>query len=290
MRVLLLAAAAIAAALVLAVPAVADESYTDSTGETAGSADISTVDVADANGSITFTVTTNLPAIDANTLLGIVVVPHVSGTGLADGYVVLTTTDGTVVVDTLLGSTEEIDTESFTGGVWTVTVPEQDFDYPTVFDFSVVTAVGPDPNNPIKDVAPDNGVWTYTLVDPTTGPPLPTPVSTTPPVSSPPPLPAAKPKPVIAQVSTVRAVYNRKPRAGKLFVAGLTVSLSTGLDTKATHLRCVAKLQGKLLRGHGIGGCRFLMPSTAKGEHLVVKVSGRYRTVGISRTLAFKVS
>jgi hypothetical protein len=270
----IVAAAAIAAlALALAGGASAGQTYTDSVGEVAGSVDISTVAVSNdpEAQTVTFAVTTNLPALDANTFIAI---PVDSDMNVATGqggfdYIVAVTTDGSAVLNPTSGGVLP-EQGSYTNGVWAVTVPAADIGNPLSFRFGVVSETGPDPNNPVEDVAPDTGVWLYAMDQ------------------GPPPPPA--PKPVIPQVSSVSVTYAGVPKAGKTFkISSLAVHLSTGVDTKATKLHCSATLGGKHLAGSGTAGCTFRLPATAKGKKLVIKVTGKYRTVSLARTQRFTV-
>jgi hypothetical protein len=271
----LLVAAAAAAALLLAGSALADQTYTDSTGEVAGSADISAVAVSNnpAAGTVTFTVTTNLAALDGNSFFGVLVDSDVNASTGVGGFDYLVGMDntGAAVINTTTQAGVPETQSSFSAGVWTVTVPVADLGTPTSFNFGAFTDVGPDQNNPIEDDAPDNGVFTYTMVQP----PLP------------PPLPAPAPKPTVSSVSVKVA---GAATHGKSFrISGLAVSLSTGVVTKATGLKCTATLGGKHLAGSGAGGCTFRLSGTAKGKLLVVKVHGSYHSASLAKTYKARV-
>ena len=80
------------------------------------------------------------------------------------------------------------------------------------------------------------------------------------------------------------------PKAGHPFTVSLKVNLSTGISTKATGLKCTAKLAGKVFKGSGTGGCTIRVPKTAKGKSLVVKATGKYKTTPVAATKTFKVS
>lgn len=275
MKLLFVVIAAVAA-LALAGSALADQSYTDSTGEVAGSADISTVAVSNnpTAQTVTFVVTTNLAALDDNSFFGILIDSDVNAsTGLGGfDYLIGMDNTGAATINTTTQSGVGETQSSFSGGIWTITVPAADIGSPTTFNFGVFTQVGPDPNNPIEDDAPDNGVWTYTMVQP------------------PPPPPPPAPKPVAPHISSVAVAYAGVPHHGKVFrISGLTVDLSNGVETKASGLKCSATLGGKHLAGTGTGGCTFHLPATAKGKRLVIKVTGKYKTSTLARTKSFTV-
>lgn len=266
-------AASALAVLALTGSAFADQSYTDTTGEVAGSADISTVAVANnpSAGTITFTVTTNYTAaFDDNTLFGILAdTDSNASTGLQGfDYLIGVGNNGAVVVNTSTLSGVPETQSSVSNGVWTITVPVTDVGSPTgAINFVAFTDIGPDPNNPIEDDAPDNGVWTYQMVQP---PP-------------PPPPPAPKPAPVT--VTSVTLVTPGAPTHGKWWHAGLSVKLSSGSQAKATGLKCSATLGGK----HFSSACSFKLPANAKGEKLSVKVTGKYKTKSLSKSASYTV-
>jgi hypothetical protein len=106
----MLVAIAASAALALAGAAAADQTYTDASGELAGSADISTVAVANnpTAGTLTFTVTTNYTAaFDGNTLFGILMdTDNNASTGLGGfDYLVAVSNQGALAIATATRST-----------------------------------------------------------------------------------------------------------------------------------------------------------------------------------------
>jgi hypothetical protein len=276
--------AAAIAALALAGAAAADQSFTDPTGEAAGSADVSTVAVSNDPGSstITFAVQTNMTTVETNADVGVVVDadrnPATGGLGggidywfgVESGGAYFTKWDGSKFVDSPI--TDAV--VGYSNGLLVFRVGAADLGNPTAFNFAVLTFRGPDPNNPIIDQAPDSGLWSYTM---TTAPPPTT--TTTPP---PPPAPVT--------VTSVSAVYAGAPTHGKTFrVTGLAVDLSNGTEVKATSLKCSATLGGAHLAGTGAGGCTFHLPAKAKGKKLSVKVTGKYKSKTVTNTVSFKV-
>ena len=269
------------AALCFVLPAAADQSFSDSTGETAGSADVSTVAVANSStaSTVTFTVTTNMPTMEANSEIDIYInSDNNPSTGDAPGlgldYVIGLDSTGYFIAQWNGSSYTDVANASasvfFNNGVLSFTIPTSFMGSPTTgFGFTIQTLRGPDPNNPIIDNAPDTGEWTYTMVQ------------------APPPPPPPPPAPT---VSSVTATFAGTPHAGKSFRAtGLTVDLSDGTEVKATGLSCSATLGGKKLVGTGTGHCTFKLAKTAKGKRLVVKVTGKYKSKTLTRTKAFTV-
>lgn len=269
----------------LAGTAAADQTYNDSTGETANSADISTVAVSNnpTAGTITFAVTTNMPTMETNAEIDILVDSDSNAStggngfdhvfGLDTGGWFFATWNGSTFADDANVNDLQV---TYVNGVLTITMAAADLGSPTAFNFAVVSFRGPDPNNPVTDQAPDSGVWTYQMTQP---------------APTPPPTPTPTPTPSPAKVVSVGASFApAAPVHGKTFrVTGFTVDLSTGIETKATGLKCTATLGGKHLAGTGTGGCTFHLKATAKGKRLVVKVTGKYKTATVAKTYSFKV-
>jgi hypothetical protein len=275
---------AVVAALALAGAAAADQTYTDSTGEASGSADISTVLVSNdpAGGTITFAVKTNMTTLETNSEIDVLVDadrnPATGGAGAGLDYLFgvdpsggyFTKWDGSKFADAPISDA----VVAFSNGTLIFRVGAADLGNPTAFNFAVLTFRGPDPNNPIVDQGPDTGLWSYTMV---TAPP---PTTTTTPPPPPPPV----------TVNSVTATYTGVPTHGKTFrVSGLTVDLSNGTEVKASSLKCSATLGGAHLTGTGTGGCTFHLPAKAKGKKLSIKVTGKYKSKTVANTVSFKV-
>ena len=271
MRVVLLLSAALAALVLAGVAGAGGQSYTDGTGEVAGSADISGVSVSSDGGSYTFQVQTNWPAWDANTFFAILVdSDRNASTGTAGfDYVVTGDRFGGTVVNTTHPHVDQV-ASSLGNGLWTVTVPAAAIGNPSAINFFVLTQVGPDQANPYQDRAPDSGTWSYPPAAP-----------------APPPAPAPAHAPSVASFA---ATYIATPAHGKPFrIWGLNVSLSNGTVTNAKHLACRATLGGAPFVGAGRGGCSFRLPKASKGKRFVVKVSGSYASASLAKRYAFRV-
>ncbi len=270
MKKLLLAAVAVAV-LGFAGPAAADQSYPDAKGENPAAADITGIAIANspAAGTITVKVTlANWPTLDDTT--GILVTLDTdrnAATGDAGGFEYLFGLDSTGYQWLKWDGTQYSDAGAelpvtYTNGLLTFTVTTADLGSVGSFDFAAITLSGPDPNNPITDVAPDAGqpIFTYTL---TTIKIVPT---------------------------SVAATLSGLAKAGKLFtVRSVTVNLSNGTQTKATSVKCTAKLGAVKLTGTGAGGCTFKLPKTAKGKKLTVTATGKYNTTTVVKTSVVKV-
>jgi hypothetical protein len=261
-------------ALAFASPAYADQNYTDATGEDAAAADITTIAVANSPAAKTLTFKVqigNMPTLEDNALVVVFIDSDRNvSTGdsgfeyafLADktGYE-LDKWDGTQYT-AVNPFTAQV---SYNAGLFTAVFDPAAITAPKAFDFAVVTFRGPDPENPVVDVAPDgSGIYTYTPV-----------------VAA----PVVKPT-VKGSTVTVTPL----PKAGKrVHVGPLAVKLSDGTSVSTTGLKCTAKVGGAKLKGTGAGGCTFTLPAKAKGKKLVVTVAGHYGGTTLSKTISFTV-
>lgn len=271
------------AALALAGSAAADQSYTDSAGEVAGSADISAVSVSNdpTAGTITFGVTTNMPTLEPNSEFDILV--NADGNtstgatsagldflfGLDTGGWFFTSWNGSQFADVPAVTDAQV---AYVNGVLTFRMAAADIGTPSAFTFAVLTFRGPDPNNPLIDQAPDSGLYSYTM--------------TTPPPPPPPPPPAPQP----VTIDSVAVAVAGVPTHGRSFhVTALKVDLSNGAETKATGLKCSATVGGARLAGTGTGTCTFHLPATSKGKKLTLRVTGHYKAKTLVKTASFTV-
>jgi hypothetical protein len=262
--------------LVFASPAFADTSYADPSGENAAAADITSIVVSNdpAAHTVTFKVqVANMPAFEENAFLALAFdSDHNAATGDSDGF------DSQFLVGSPGYLFERWDGTQYTqvtglgivvnyqNGLLTAVFHESDLAATlTTFDFIVLSVRGPDPNNPVVDIAPDGPpAYQYTLAAAPAAPPAATPT---------------------VQGSTV--AFKVAPKAGKKAVVGpLAVKLTDGTSVTATSEHCSGTLGGKHLTGTGTGGCTFTLPKTSKGKRLVVKVTGRYGGSTLSRNLS----
>jgi hypothetical protein len=266
-RVLLVAVAA----LVFTGAASADTTFTDTTGEDAAAADISTVVVSNDPVAKTFKIAAqiaNMPTLETNAELDIVFdSDRNAATGQQgldfDFYVDstgwgFTKWDGTQWVDVPTVTNVGV---NYTNGLLTVVFNESDIAASQAFLFGVLSFRGPDPANPVIDTG---GPWTYTLAA----------------------APVVKP----ATLTSTSVKVSSPPKAGaKFHVGSFAINLSDGTSVGATGVKCAATLGGVKLKGTGAGGCTFALPKTAKKKRLVVKVSGAYAAATVSKTVTFVV-
>ncbi len=270
-------------ALLLASPAAADTTYTDTTGENPAAADIGTIVVSNdpAAQTVTFKVQiVNMPTVETNAEIDVLVDgdrnPATGESGfdydffLNDSGWGFDTWDGTQFKDAPEVASLPV---TYGAGLLVVTMPLSVLGGVAsgAFDFAVLTFRG-DPSAPATDQAPDAApLYTYVLAAPP--PPKPT--------------PKPKPKPTIVG-STVKIAAPAK--AGRRFVVGrFSAKLSDGTSVGTSGQRCSARLGGKPLRGTGAGHCTFALPKKAKGKKLVVTVSGRDGPVALKKRLTYRV-
>jgi hypothetical protein len=258
--------------LAFASPAFADTTYSDAAGEDAASADITNIVVS--NDPVAHTITikvqiANMPTFDETALVGFAFDgDHNPATGdptdpagLDSQFVVGTSGwefdrwDGTQFAQvTGLGIGV-----NYVDGLLTVVFHETDLGTTAAFDFLVLSLRGPDPANPVVDLAPDGAsLYAYTLTKP-----------------------AVKPA-----VTASTVAFRVAPKAGKSVAVGpLSVTLSDGTSVTTNGEHCSATLGGTHLSGRGAGGCTFVLPKKAKGKKLAVKVTGSYGTVTLSKNV-----
>jgi hypothetical protein len=253
-------------ALAFAAPALGDQTFNDDPNEDPDSADISTVAVSNdpVAGTIVFTVTTpNMPTFEDNASFTVFIdADQNAATGDPYGYdAVVSGTNAGSVLNKWNGSSFDVAGSvpaSFANAAYTVTINAADLGNPPMFDFTVESVRGSDPDNLFYD---DTDTFTYELVQP------------------PPPT-----------VSSAAATFIGVPTHGRAFrVTALQLNLSSGASTPAAAFGCTAHLGIRTLQGRGIGHCTFLLPKTAKGKKLVLKVHGTYLTTTVAKTYSFKV-
>lgn len=262
-----IAALALGLVVVGSAGAGSGQTWTDTAGEIAGSADIGTVSVDNQAGvqSITFKVqVANMPDItEDNAAIEIYIDADDNAQtgdsagfeclfGLDNGGWYFGTWNGTTFADP--GVDANAFNVTYNNGLLTMTTDTGECNLGPKIAFGVSTFRGPDPQNPIIDDAPDNGVYEYTL-------------STTPPTA----------------VAYAVQTFPAKPRHGASFmVSAFGARFSDGTVALFVGSHCSATLGGHHLAGHGVGGCTFTIPKTAKGKRLVIVVTGKGRTTGAS--------
>jgi hypothetical protein len=146
----------------------------------------------------------------------------------------------------------------------TVSVNKSEIGNTSDFNFSVASA---DWQNKVFDSAPDSGMFNYSLDD-------------------------AGPK---IESMTLTTTPTAGPKAGKKFVVtptGLTLPPSGGGQATPTpeSYTCQATLNGRALKGAGIGGCTFkIAKKKTKGKTLKVTVTVQYEGISKAFPYTFKV-
>ena len=258
MRTTALAAAVIASIAALALPQAASANsavFNDSTGETPGGPDITTVAVSDDREGV-ITVRADVVGLPA---------PRTPGAAMF-----LLNTDENATTGRFGGADylvfidyEEMSAEflRWNGGIyapmlrakspatWTTSPTSVGFVLHREnlgdiqrFELSVMVVRG-EPGAFTADIAPDGGFWPYALT------------------------------PEVDSLSL--GFQPDQPRAGKVFAAGRgSIRLTDGSEVRPQAIRCRATLGGKVLKP--VGDCRWKLPANARGKTLVVVVHAQY--------------
>jgi hypothetical protein len=246
----LLVLAALLGSLTFAVGGASAATYTDPQGDATGAAgDITQVDVTnDVTGNIRFNVTlANRSAVTADDIIFIFLDgDNNAATGLNGlDFVIVVDAAGTSFFRATGSSfaPSAANTLSSENGGRTVRINRSDLGGTTAFTFFASTGLDSDEN--AGDDAPDgDSVFLYTL--------------------------QLRP----ALDSLLARFSPAKPKAGKAFrVASTSARLEDGTDVRPGSITCVAKLNGKRLRGR----CAWRIPRNAGGKLLVVTITARYR-------------
>src|SRR5919201_1728174 len=256
--------AAAAAALALTAAASAG-TYNDATGDGKNAPDIGTVTVAsDATGQILFTIgVDNLPS-PSDISTGLFVdgdmnpdtgSPNVDG---ADYAFVVDESDGSYTFEHWNGadwdstSYATVSVRSASKGV-TISVNRSELGNTSEFNFWVGSMKG-DPSLAQLDIAPDFGMWNYSLA--ANGPDIQSVL--------------VQPQPVLPVHGQVFALA---PRGLRLPPTGERISILPQPES----YRCTATLKRQPLVGSGTGGCTWKLPKKAKGKTLVVTLTVSYQ-------------
>ncbi len=267
------------AALLLAVPALADQRYRDATGENPAALDIASVEVTNdaTSGDVEFNVLLAHPYKNLYRELGrgtwfdiFIDSDRNRATGNPRGFDAEISTDPNNAgishwngkqMNPIDGtSTSGYSNDGFNVGAARTDIllrhPRQSF------DFVVVThrvSSGYD----AVDTAPNRGVYTYTL----TGVP-----------------------PPLRVVSTTVAVMSSAAAGDRFQVGQFSVSLTDGTTAPIEDQTCTASIGGKPIPGTGAGHCTWVLPTTSRGKQLVVSVSGHYRGHAYKKRLSYRIA
>ncbi|HYA09058.1 MAG TPA: hypothetical protein VEG24_05670, partial [Gaiellaceae bacterium] len=279
--VLLAGRATNAGAMVVTPAAGAASSFSDPAGDSGGAPDITSVVLSDvpASGTVTFAVTATglVPSTEVDIYVD---TDKNASTGSPSGaeynlFVWQESDDWGWDIQQWTGTewTEmpQSSTMNFSraGDVYTWTVGKADLGGATGFAF-YVRGFTFDANGGISavDTAPDGGRWTYDLTQP-----------------------AVVVKAVISAPKTLPAV----PTAGKRFTVGFAVTRSdTGAPLTSGTMICDPSVSGKVIShaeqfSRGVAVLTFVIPKTAKGKILKVKVTIKLGTQSTTRIANFLV-
>lgn len=178
------------------------------------------------------------------------------------------------------------------GDTLTWTFSKTDIGGATGFNFSAWSAVF-DANDTLvaEDNAPDAGTWTYALSATAPPPPATTTVPLTPVPSPAPATPTPAFKPLVGAPATIPA----KPVAGARFTVAFPVTRSdTRAPLTAGKMVCDPSVNGKVIthaesfKG-GQAKLSFVIPKSAKGQTLKVKVTINVGTQSTTRIATFHI-
>lgn len=160
-------------------------------------------------------------------------------------------------------------TSSFSGGVFTLSIPRGELRNTTGFQFGMYAALlDPDGDDHAVDDAPNANLWTYDL----TGLPAP-------------------------RLSTTRlAVMPGRPVAGKTFVVHAGVRRAdTGSTVATASVTCTARVGKTKLRSvgrfsDGRARCAVSVPRSAKGKTLRGTITIRADRAAVTRSFSYRVT
>ncbi len=274
--------AVVGAALAITASAGADQSYTDAAGDAGAGVDITKVSVSnDASGNISIRVQSASPVVAKQAvaiLMDIDRNPSTGGQGVevrlydepAAGIAFFAFWNGSTFIPAPL-------TASFSVGAPGANLAEFRFNKNEIqgisgFNFQVVGVSIDGANLNVADAAPDSGSFSYDLT-----------------VASPSP-PPPKVRPVIG--APAAAIV---PQAGKRFSVTFTVTrsdngspLTNGIATCTALVALKAIACGKSLRG-GVARLTLLLPKTAKGKKLMIKLTIKAGGQTVSKTGTFHI-
>ena len=278
MKKLFAVAAVLVVSLLVARVASAEQRFTDPGGDSGGAPDITVVNVAnDAAGNLTFTVTTNQPALAGDVGLALFFnVDKNNSTGDVDGDEFglfleaagweFDRWDGTRYVQAAAPTANA----SYSNGVLTFRVNKADLANTNAFSFYAVSIQVNTSTNQVvaRDDAPDgSAIYEYTL-------------------TAPPPLTLRASAPVAVPA---------RPAAGKAFAVRIGVTRGdTGAALASGTATCRVTLGGKALRALGSvragrAACSMLLPRTARGKTVRGTIRVTFRNVSVTRSFAYRV-
>jgi hypothetical protein len=284
-----------AAALAMAASAGADQSYTDPTGDAGAGTDITGITARnDASGGISIQVASASPMVANHAVAIFIDADRNQSTGSqGDEYWMYGGPMVGVAFFSWNGSTF-VPTNPASFSVWKVGSNISEFRFNkadignvTGFNFAAVSISIDGSNINFWDGAPDSGYYSYDL---TTSTPATTTTTTTTTPSPPPPAPATA-KPVISAPVATPA----KPVAGKRFTIMFSVTRTdTGGLLTSGKMVCDPSIAGKVIAHTesfkaGTAKLSFLVPKTAKGKQLKVKLTIKAGTQSATKVVTYRV-
>jgi hypothetical protein len=275
--------AVLALSLLAAGIALAEASFPDPAGDSGGAPDLFQLNVAnDAAGNLTFTVTTNQPALAADALLLIAFDTDKNASTGGQGSEFLLGIDSTGwELDRWDGAqfvqaTAPSANATYTNGALTFKVNKSDLGGVSTFAFYALSAQFSATGEVLAaDVVPNAPPADYTLSVPAPPPPPP-----------PPPLTLRASAPVSVPL---------RPVHGKAFAVRIAVTRGdTGRPLASGVVTCTVRVGLKPLRAVGSvragkAGCAMVIPRTATGKRLRGTIKVTFRNVSVTKSFSYVI-
>jgi hypothetical protein len=283
MKKALLGIAVLALSLLAARVALADARYTDPAGDSGGAPDIAAVNVTnDVAGNLTFTVTTNQPALAADAAVSLWFDTDLNLSTGDDGieYALFVESgrwdverwDGSQYVAAAAPSANS----TYANGTLTFKINKADLGITNGFVFYAISvqwnAAG---EMAARDDAPDGtAVYTYILATPPPPPPPPPPLTLK--ASAPVAVPA---KPAAGKAFSVRIAVTRGDTNAALASGTATCKVTVGLRP----LKAVGTVRA------GKASCAMVIPATAHGKLIRGTIKVTFKNVSVTRSFSYRV-
>jgi len=283
-----------AVALSMAASAGADQSYTDPNGDAGVGTDITNVTALnDTSGLIRIQIQSASPIVGNHAVAIFIDADRNQSTGnQGDEYFMFGGPEVGIVFLAWNGSQMVVtNPASFSAGQLTSNIQEFRFNKADIgnvsgFNFTLASISIDDDAIRFWDAAPDSGYWSYDLTVPPPTTTTPTPTTPAPPTTAP-----AVVKPVISAPLAMPA----KAVAGKRFTVTFRVTRSdNGKPLTAGTMVCDPSVAGKVIPHAesfkaGTARLSFVIPKTAKGKQLKVKVTIKAGTQSATKVATFHV-
>ena len=280
MKKALLGIAVLALSLLAATAALADARYNDPTGDSGGAPDITAVTVTnDAAGNLTFTVTTNQPALAADAGVSLWFNTDLNFSTGDDGieYALFVESGGWSVErwdgSQYVAAATSSANSTYANGALTFRINKADLGITSGFVFYAVSVQWNSAGElAARDDAPDGtAVYTYML---TTPPPPPPPLTLR--ASAPVAVPV---NPVAGKSFTVRVAVTRGDTGAALASGVATCKVTLGLQP----LRAVGTVRA------GKASCAMAIPKTAHGKRIRGTIKVTFKNVSVTKSFSYRV-